>query len=360
MERLFVRESFRDRLASLDVARTSPPAPTLAAPGESPASPSAPSAPGPRPTNQIISEVRRRTAHAEALIRRRIESLPERGRTDCIPDRAPEVPSVVPFGDRPVEQRRADLDAATEAARTSNDMSSLDDVDTFRATLDSEQQVAYDAHLEGIRNDERINFSYEDGAEPDAVLEDIVFRGIAAETFGRPEALDDVLETATRHELDEVPDFAGDDQSGGRVRDVDDGQFDVYVFPAERDLGYAGGAPASGDLTVKADAIYDFLAEGGDNLVVHEFAHAEQGASADGPHDKQYLPAGFPDPAAFDEALASEGVQELLAANGLNAAGLEAYPTIAKLFVEDPAALLAASPELFDLMVEQRGYRPNV
>ncbi|MEQ8277998.1 MAG: hypothetical protein RMA76_28110 [Deltaproteobacteria bacterium] len=324
-----------------------------AAPLETPAAPEieAPSITRRRPATSLVEAAREARRILEQTIRDRIEQK----------NPVPEA-NEVPFGDRPVEERRADLETARTDFEATGDPAAFDDVDTFRANLTPEDQAAYDAYLDEVRSDDRINFRYEDGATPDAALEELTFRGIAAETFGRPEALDRMIETASNHELDEVPDFAGDDQSNGVVRDVDGtGTFDVYVFPPERDLGYSGGAPASGDLTLRSDALYGHLVDQGDNLVIHELAHVEQGASLDGGrHDKGVVPHDFPDPERFDELVASEDVQGLLAEQGLNADGLEAYPTMLKLFTEDPEALRTASPEMFQLLSDYLGYRPDV
>src|SRR5690606_3895019 len=116
-------------------------------------------------------------------------------------------PPGVPYGTdadgqpKPEAQLLAEFKLALAATNANGDLSTLDAVDNFRQTLTPELQREYDAQLEALRNDPRIEFQYEPGVEPNPnpALEDRTLRGMVAATFGNPEIMDSTIAEAVRN-----------------------------------------------------------------------------------------------------------------------------------------------------------------
>lgn len=294
-------------------------------------------------------------------------------------------PSEPLFGDLSPADRQLRIDAAeTEYGRT-GDLDAFDGVDTFRENLSPAQQRSYDEYLESVRSNPDINIRYWDGAQQDALTDEMIYRGIAASTFGDPSSLDSAVDVAEQYELYEHPRWNTGDgaDTHGDVRELtnDNGQFDIYVYP-ESDKTALGQAVGSGDLVVEQEGMKSILASSADNLIIHEYAHVEQGVDDDRSwwerfrgHDvepirvSKPLPVDFPDEDLFFERVQSSEFDALLASENLLGSpeqraqktandSREAYPTAVNLFIQKPNELRAADPELYELMVEHMGFDP--
>lgn len=332
-----------DDRGRLGLARTPPgPSPTVPAevPPASPLSRGIGGSPGARPTLDTSLSARRVTQNDPRMLQ-----LRARIDRSCRAEGPPQPPT----------EPRPTIAEATAEANDTGDLSGLDRVDHFREGLSPADRKVYDRRLQDLRDDERVRFQYRDGEQPDPAMEDLMRRGLIAASFGNPEQLENAIRTAGNHELVKPVDESGD----AVIEERDgDGTFDIYVYPDGDDLGYSGGAPASGDLVVGKREFFDTL-EQGDNLIIHEFGHVAQGASLDGgEHDKTFTPHDFPFEDELRDHLDDQGFEDYLTSRGLNAEGLEAYPTVLNLFLQSPEGLRGASPEIYDLMRRYTGFDP--
>jgi hypothetical protein len=287
------------------------------------------------------------------------------------------------YSDLTIPERQDRIDDANDEYDRTGDPSAFDGVDTFRQHLSPDQQIEYDKYVEEVRNNDGINIRYWDGAQQDALTDELVYRGIAASTFGDRDDLRKSIEVAEQYELNEHPDWSTDTSNRNGVPTElsnDDGQFDVYIYPPGSD-NPAGQVVASGDIIIDQGALKG-IHQQADNLVIHEFAHVEQGITesrslfdrvlgreGEFSYSGKSLPQGFPDSDLFFERAASDDFDNLLEVNGLlgdqtsrdnavaNQSG-EVYATVVNLFTQQPQALKTADPQMYDLMVEHLGFDP--
>lgn len=222
------------------------------------------------------------------------------------------------FADLTPAQREMRVDAAEREFDRTADPASFDGIDTFRQHLSPEQQRDYDTYLDDIRSNDDINIRYWDGAQPDALTDELIYRGIAASTFGNPDRLDDATEVAEQYELFEHPDWStgnnADRHGVSKKLTNSNGQFDVYVYPDGTNKIPLGQVVSSGDLFIDQGGLKSVLISGSDNAIIHEFAHVEQGIAesrslldkvlgrdGDPEFNIKPLPAGFPDEDLFFE-----------------------------------------------------------
>lgn len=254
----------------------------------------------------------------------------------------------------------ADVLAGVQAnVDKTGDRSQLDQVDNFRQTLPPDQQAEYDRQLQALRDDDRIEFEYVDGAPQSDATEDLALRGILAATWGNPDSLERTI--ATSHE-----------QSGSLKISVHDGPVPIGDYYEGNTDTAAGLATPTGGIAIDRNFMNDVTAKG-DNPFVHEFAHIQQRTNPDGtPHMDQRLPADFPYPDEFVEEYESPEFQQFItdrfyggtpptddAGNPIVAAGgAESWPTVQNLFRQYPEELKEKSPEIYQQMVDYSGYDP--
>ncbi len=275
------------------------------------------------------------------------------------PKKDPSLRTSRPAGE-PFTPVPADVLAGVQAnVDKTGDRSQLDQVDNFRQTLPPDQQAEYDRQLEALRNDDRIEFEYVDGAPQSDATEDLALRGILAATWGNPDSLERTI--ATSHE-----------QSGSLKISVHDGPVPIGDYYEGNTDTAAGLATPTGGIAIDRNFMNDVTAKG-DNPFVHEFAHIQQRTNPDGtPHMDQRFPADFPYPDALTEAYESPEFQQYIidrfhggnpptdddgnpvTANG----GAETWPTLQNLFRQYPEELKAKSPEIYQQMVDYSGYDP--
>jgi pilus assembly protein Flp/PilA len=252
----------------------------------------------------------------------------------------------------------AEVQAAIAAANASGDVDVLDSIDRFRQRLSPELQREYDALLQRLRDDERIRFVTVDGVTANPARDDLVLRGIAAAALGRPELLDDALQTAVDTRLD-----------GAEAVEDGDGTFDVYVHPGPFDLapyfgderpGQAPGvATPTSDIVLDEEFLYYTIAQG-EHLVIHEFSHILQRASDDGGiSEGRDFPEDFDGDDEVEDALEEEGLPQLfMDVYGKVHEGREVFPSLQVLFETQPARLQAAAPEVYEELVDYHGFDP--
>lgn len=255
-------------------------------------------------------------------------------------------PPGVPYGTGPDGQPKseaqllAEFKAALNLANANGDLSTLDAVDNFRQTLTPELQREYDAQLEALRNDPRIEFQYEPGVEPNPALEDMTLRGMVAATFGNPGIMDSTIAEAVRN---------NDTYNGGPEGD---GHMVLrfYDGPALTDDGSeAAGWAMYGAGHIRMDANYTISAlSKGDSVPQHEFSHFMQGYSQREGQDSIF-PGDFPYEAEMLSALASTDFVER---------GGETWPDLQNRFRQYPETLAAEHPEIYRMMAEYAGYDP--
>lgn len=245
--------------------------------------------------------------------------------------------------DRPYPSQE-EVDEALAEYEETGDPSALDEVDVFRENLPPELQEEYDRQLAELREDERIQFDYVDGAEPNPGTEDLVLRGILASTFGRPAELDRALDYAV--EVD------------GSFNVEVSGEFDLNGEEEGTPIGYAN---RDGDIELSEEGFLQSITYGG-NVALHEFSHALQlGGDPD-----QNPESNFSDFSILPPGVDEEGYQEFeeLFFDAYDPEGDQAEDTVHYFtrvqedFHLDPEGLRERSPELYDWMVEYSNYDP--
>ncbi|MFN8607424.1 MAG: hypothetical protein U0931_07825 [Vulcanimicrobiota bacterium] len=241
------------------------------------------------------------------------------------------------------------VDQVVAAVRRDGDLKQLNQLDNFRSRLDPLGQAEYDRELAKLSSDERVNFAYKDGARPDPALEGLALRGITAANYKNPKLLNQVLAQSVKA----------------------DGKFTIDVYPEAVPLDNynkewkgtsAGLATPKNDVAIDQKDFYTFLA-GGDNALVHEFAHLQQRVGRDGGVQDGRVPGEFPFPNEFAKAFSEQNFQNFLvkrfnpnkADDGSVLGGAESWPTVQNLFRQDPQALKQASPELYRQMQAYTG-----
>ena len=285
-----------------------------------------------------------------------------------------------PFLDLTEIERIDEVDDARTAFANTGDPAAFNDVDTFRQHLSFQERRDYDEWLDEVRQNNDINIQYWDGATPDPLVEELIYRGIAASTFRRDGVLDDTIAVAEQYELYTHWDFgAGVDEVAGRLPNAN-GQFDIYVYPDDQKIGF-GVATESGDIMINQDALINTVTSDADNAIIHEFAYIEQFIEddrswferlrgADEEHAFTPFPQDFPDEDLFNERVQSPEFDAVLAPYGyigpttaarsasIANGSIEVYPTVLNLFMQRPDELKSGDPELYDLMVEHTGLDP--
>ncbi len=328
------------------------------APSAAPDSAPTPEAPtGAAPSLRVALDSRTR-ALADPL------TLQLRARIDAKIPEAETDPTTRPPGEPFAPRTRDEIDGVVASADASGDLSELDEVDNFRQTLSPELQAEYDAQLEELRNDPRLEFEYREGVDESAAMEDLALRGILASTFGNPTSLDQTL-----------------DQQAGEDGVVPIVMFDGPVPIPEFYPGAEAGSTAAGlalpvpdgGIAIDAGFLRDAVAQG-DNPFVHEFAHLTQRTTADGePIQGQRFPGDFPYEEHLLEEFEDPAFQQFIvdrffggnpptddAGNPLPIAhaGAETWPTLMNLFRQYPEELAANGPEIYRSMSEYFGYDP--
>ena len=254
---------------------------------------------------------------------------------------------------------------AVAKTNSTNNPESLNSIDAFRAGLQPAERGAYDAELSRLREDPRIEFQFKSGAQDTPATRDLALRGMVAASFGRPQDLNDAIQSATNTVLKPNP-------SGGvtGLHAPGQGKFTITFYPGTFDsTDVQPGAPVTldGGLTTRTGiaASTDFLYSGaqrGDNMFLHEFSHAMQGLSTDGLEASEVGTRKFPpdfttaQQERFQEELQSSSMQSLLKKNQLYSTfGIESFPTIQNLFRQKPSELERASPALYQEMVQWSG-----
>lgn len=240
------------------------------------------------------------------------------------------------------QQLLEEFNAALEAANSNNDLSHLDGVDNFRQTLTPELQRQYDAQLQALRNDPRIQFQYEPGVQPspNRALEDMTLRGMVAATFGNPDIMDSTIAEAVRNN----DTYNGGSEGDGHL------VFRFYDGPAKTDDGSeAAGWAMYGAGHIRMDANYTVQAlSKGDSVPQHEFSHFMQGYNK--PEDRDSLfPGDFPYEREMLSALASTDFIER---------GGETWPDLQNRFRQYPERLAQEHPDIYQMMAEYAGYDP--
>ncbi|MCL1635735.1 hypothetical protein M2650_13985 [Luteimonas sp. SX5] len=240
------------------------------------------------------------------------------------------------------QQLLEEFNAALDAANDNNDLSQLDSVDNFRQTLTPELQREYDAQLQALRNDPRIQFEYEPGVQPNPnrALEDMTLRGMVAATFGNPEIMNRTIDEAVRNN----DDYNGGSEGDGHL------VFRFYDGPAKTDDGSeAAGWAMYGAGHIRMDAGYTVRAlSKGDSVPQHEFSHFMQGYNK--PEDGDSLfPGDFPYEREMLSALASTDFVER---------GGETWPDLQNRFRQYPERLAQEHPDIYRMMAEYAGYDP--
>ncbi|PZO62256.1 MAG: hypothetical protein DI635_12345 [Pseudoxanthomonas suwonensis] len=237
---------------------------------------------------------------------------------------------------------KAEFNAALESANAGSDMAVLDTVDNFRQTLTPELQTQYDAQLQQLRDDPRIQFAYQPGVQPspNPALEDMTLRGMLAASFGNEAKMNATIDAAVA---------ANDAYNGGASGD---GHlvFRFYDGPALTDEGKeAAGWAVYGAGEIRMDTDYTIGAlSKGDSVPQHEFSHFFQGYN----QPQGHYPAGFPFEDAMNQALDA-------APDGAFAdRGGETWPDLQNKFKQYPEKLQEEYPDIYRMMVEYSGYDP--
>jgi hypothetical protein len=238
------------------------------------------------------------------------------------------------------------FDAGVAAANAFNDPSQMNKVDTFRQSLTPSEQKNYDNKLQALRDDKRISITAVDGKPVTVAERELALRGILTASYGTPQLRNDALADATKK---------------------GNGKFDVFIESSSFEQSTYGEPAATsnaGMFTQHADQdiviTRDFLmtaARNNDNALVHEFSHAMQSAGKNG----KVLPTGFSssEEKQFKRLFEDTSTQALLVGIPLkNDWGTESFPTIQNLFRQRPADLQRASPELYQLMVNNMRIDP--
>lgn len=265
-----------------------------------------------------------------------------------LPPGADSRPPGVPYGTgpdgqpKPEQQLQAEFEATLASVNASGDLSTLDAVDNFRQTLTPELQRQYDAQLETLRNDPRIEFQYEPGVEPspNAALEDMTLRGMVAATFGNP----DIMESTITEAVSNNDQYNGGPDGDGHL------VLRFYDGPARTDDGSeAAGWAMYGAGHIRMDANYTMSAlSKGDSVPQHEFSHLMQGYNQREGQDSLF-PGDFPYEDEMLSALASTDFVER---------GGETWPDLQNRFRQYPETLAREHPEIYRMMAEYAGYDP--
>lgn len=246
------------------------------------------------------------------------------------------------------------IDKIVRAVNSSGDQTWLVQLDNFRSRLRPTQQRQYDALVEQLGNDSRIQFDYRAGAQNDPALQGLALRGIAAANFNHPQLLQYVIAQSVK----------------------EDGKLNIFIYPKEipwRDFydgmdGSLQGALATpkNDIAVDQVDFYGFL-ESGDNAFIHEFAHLQQRVNLDGSQGMARLPGDFPYAAQFAREFSHPQMQKFLIGYFLGGTppkeeealgNAESWPTVQNLFHQDPEALKSASPRIYQQLRSYFGIDP--
>lgn len=274
--------------------------------------------------------------------------VPPPGSGPQTPALAESRPPGVPYGTDEHGQPKSELqllqefNATLDAANEGNDLSALNGVDNFRQTLTPDLQREYDAQLQALRNDPRIQFQYEPGVQPNPnrALEDMTLRGMVAATFGDPGSMEQTIAEAVRN--NDV--YNGGSQGDGHL------VFRFYDGQAKTDDGReAYGWAMYGAGHIRMDANYTIQAlSKGDSVPQHEFSHFMQGYNQ--PEGSNSLfPADFPYEKEMLSALASTDFVER---------GGETWPDLQNRFRQYPERLAQEHPQIYRMMAEYAGYDP--
>ena len=265
--------------------------------------------------------------------------------TPVLPDsRPPSTPYGTDESGQPKSEQQLlqEFTATLEAANANGDLSQLDGVDNFRQTLTPELQREYDAQLQALRNDPRIQFQYEPGVQPNPnrALEDMTLRGMVAATFGDPGSMEQTIAEAVRNN----DGYNGGSEGDGHL------VFRFYDGPARTDDGReAAGWAMYGAGHIRMDANYTIQAlSKGDSVPQHEFSHFMQGYNRPEGSDSIF-PADFPYEKEMLSALASTDFVER---------GGETWPDLQNRFRQYPERLAQEHPEIYRMMAEYAGYDP--
>jgi Mlc titration factor MtfA (ptsG expression regulator) len=147
------------------------------------------------------------------------------------------------------------------------------------------------------------------------------------------------------------------------------GALELIIYPGSFPLdtyypGNAGDVPGlvtpTSDVVISESYLYDTIAAG-EHLLIHEFSHSLQQASDDGDvAEQRHYPVDFDEEDLVDDATANDPELNayILGRFGAVPSNLEVFPTIQVIFESDPAALQAASPEVYEVFVEYHGFDP--
>lgn len=254
---------------------------------------------------------------------------------------------------------RDEVLAAVETVNSTGDPHAIDSVDRFRQRLTPELQAEYDKLLQQLRDDPRIDFVYQPGVEPNAGRDELALRGVAAAVFGRPELLEDAIQTAVDSRQDE----------DGKLVEDGNGKLEIVIYPGNVPIepfypGSDGEAlglvtPPS-DVLIDEQYLYDATAAG-EHLLIHEFSHVLQQTSEDGglPTQRQY-PPDFEDGDLVTEATETDPELRAYLTErwGGVSTGLEIFPGLQVVFESYPEELREASPEVYDAFARYHGYDP--
>lgn len=246
---------------------------------------------------------------------------------------------------------RAQLESILIEVNRSGNFADLDALDNFRQTLPPHLQREYDAQLEALRDDRRIQFIYAPGAQADVAMEDMMLRGILAATFGREGLLDAALEAGMAQGQDDIMQIVVSPD------DVPAADLNAQGVGLNAPLNGAVVTPA-GDILVDNGFMLDCL-EYGENTILHEFGHVVNRAGQGG--DVPF-PPGFPDVELVVSEFETSAFQSLLATmpyNALNGAtGGETFATLLNLFRQYPGLMRDTSPDMYSAFVDYYGVDP--